>query len=76
MIVGGSGYGKTNTLLNLIKQQDDNDFSIIDNIYLYFKDTNEVKYQYPIKKRENNVLKNLEDPKPFIKYPSNMHDVY
>ena len=33
LIIGGSGSGKTNTLLNLIRQQDD-----IDKIYLYAKD--------------------------------------
>ena len=32
LIIGGSGSGKTNALLNLIKKQDD-----IDNIYLYAK---------------------------------------
>ena len=30
LIIGGSGSGKTNTLFNLIKEQDD-----IDKIYLY-----------------------------------------
>ena len=33
LIVGGSGSGKTNALLNLIKDQPD-----IDKIYLYIKD--------------------------------------
>ena len=33
LIIGGSESGKTNTLLNLISQQDD-----IDKIYLYAKD--------------------------------------
>ena len=33
LIIGCSGSGKTNTLLNLIKEQDD-----FDNIYLYAKD--------------------------------------
>ena len=33
LIIGGSRSGKTNTLLNLIRQQDD-----IDKIYLYAKD--------------------------------------
>ena len=32
LIIGGSGSGKTNASLNLIKKQDD-----IDNIYLYAK---------------------------------------
>ena len=35
-IIGGSGSGKTNTLLNLIKEQDD-----IDRNYLYAKDLTE-----------------------------------
>ena len=33
IIIGGSESGKTNTLLNLIKEQDKHD--IIDKIYLY-----------------------------------------
>ena len=33
LIIGGSGSGKTNTLLNLINEQRD-----IDKIYLYAKD--------------------------------------
>ena len=33
LIIGDSGSGKTNTLLNLIKEQDD-----VDKIYLYSKD--------------------------------------
>ena len=33
LIIGGSASGKTNTLLDLIKEQDD-----IDKIYLYAKD--------------------------------------
>ena len=41
LIVGGSGSGKTNTLVNLINNQQD-----IDTIYLYAKDPCEAKYQY------------------------------
>ena len=41
LIIGGSGSGKTNALLNLINQQRD-----IDKIYLYVKDLNEAKYEY------------------------------
>ena len=44
LIIGGSGSGKTNTLLN--NQQD------IDKIYLYVKDPYEDKYQFLINKRE------------------------
>ena len=38
LIIGGSGSGKTNALLNLIKQKDD-----IDKIYLYVKDLSKPK---------------------------------
>ena len=38
LIIGGSGSGKTNTLLNLINEQRD-----IDKIYLYAKDLSEPK---------------------------------
>ena len=41
LIIGGSGSGKTNTLLNLINNQPD-----IDKIYLYAKDPYETKYQF------------------------------
>ena len=39
LIIGGSGWGKTNALLNLIKEQDDTE-----NIFLYAKDLSEPKY--------------------------------
>ena len=48
LIIGGSGFGKTNALLNLIHNQPD-----IDKIYLYAKDPYEDKYQYLINKRES-----------------------
>ena len=41
LIIGGSGSEKTNSLLNLIKEQDD-----IDKIYLYPKDLSEPKYEF------------------------------
>ena len=44
LIIGGSGSGKTNTLLNLIKEQDYLD--VIDKIYLYAKDLSKPKYEY------------------------------
>ena len=46
LIIGGSGSGKTNVLLNLIENQ-----AAIDKIYLYAKDPYEAKYQYLINKR-------------------------
>ena len=39
LIIGGSGFGKTNSLLNLIKNEPD-----IDKIYLYAKDQSEAKH--------------------------------
>ena len=48
LIIGSSGSGKTNTLLNLIKEQDD-----IDKIYLYAKDLSEPKYDILIKKHKD-----------------------
>ena len=50
LIIGSSGSGKTNALLNLIKQDNDN---LIDKIYLYAKDLSEPRYQFLIKKRED-----------------------
>ena len=47
LMIGGSGSGKTNVLLNLIENQPD-----IDKIYLYAKDLYEAKYQYLINKIE------------------------
>ena len=47
LIIGGSGSGKTNVLLNVIENQPD-----IDKIYLYAKDLYECKYQYLINKKK------------------------
>ena len=58
LIIGGSGSGKTNTLLNLINNQPD-----IDKIYLYAKDPYEDKYQFLINKRESIGLNILMIPK-------------
>ena len=76
LINAGSGSGITNTLLDLIKQQDDYNYSVIDKIYLYLKDPNEGKDQYLIKKRENSGIKQLGDAKTLIKFSNNMQDVY
>ena len=71
LIIGGSGSGKTNALLNLINNQSD-----IDKIYLLAKDPFEDKYQYLISKRERVGINHLNDPKAFIEYSNDMHDVY
>ena len=63
LIIGGSGSGKTNALLNLINKQPD-----IDKIYLYAKDLYEAKYQFLINKKESIGLKYFTDPKAFIEY--------
>ena len=54
LIIGGSGSGKTNTLLNLINEQND-----IDKIYLYARDLNEPKYKNLIKKRKHVAFKSI-----------------
>ena len=71
LITGGSGSGKTNTLLNLINEQKD-----IDKIYLYAKDLSEPKYEYLIKNRENAGIKHVNDSNAFIEYSNAMDDVY
>ena len=71
LIVGGSGSGKRNTLLNLINNQPD-----IDKIYLYAKDPYEAKYQYLISKREKVGLDHFNDHRAFIEYTNDMQDVY
>ena len=70
LITGGSGSGKK-SLLNLIENQTD-----IDKIYLYAKDPYEAKYQYLINKREGVGINHFNDPKAFIEYSNDMHDVY
>ena len=54
LIIGSARCGKTNTLLNLIKQQNEDDYNIIDKIYLYVEDPIEAKYQYLIKNMRKN----------------------
>ena len=74
LIIGPSGPGKTNALLNLIQKQDSD--SLIDKIYLYDKDLSEVKYQFLNKKREDAEIKNLDDSSVFIEYSNAMDAVY
>ena len=71
LIIGGSGLGKTNTLLNLINEQND-----IDKIYLYARDLSEPKYEYLIKKREDVGIKHVNNPNAFIECSNTMDDVY
>ena len=71
LIIGGSGSGKTKTLLHLINEQKD-----VDKIYLYAKDLSEPKYEYLIKNRKNAGIKHLNDSKEFIECSNTMKDVY
>ena len=70
LIIGSSGSGKTNLLLNLIETQPD-----IDKMYLYAKDSYEAKYYYLMNKREGVGIDDFNDPKAFIEYSKDMHDV-
>ena len=70
LIIGGSESGKINALLKLINNQPD-----IDKIYLYAKDPYKYKYQILINKRESIGLKHFNDPKDFIEYSNDMHDI-
>ena len=72
LIVGSSGSGKTNTLLNLIKEQD---YHVIDKIYLYARDLSEPKYKFLIKKHEDAGIKHVNNPNAFIVCSNTMDDV-
>ena len=74
LIIRGSGSGKTNALLNLIKELDSD--NLIDKIYLNAKDLNELKYQFLIKKRKDVRIKHLNNPKTFLEYSACIDDVY
>ena len=71
MIIGGSESGKTNAMLNLMKEQGD-----IDKIYLYAKNLSKPKYGFLIKRRENAGIKHLNDLNAFIELSNSMDDVY
>ena len=73
IIIGGSGSGKTSTLLDLIKGQDKHD--VIDKIYFYARDLNEPKYQFLIKKHEDAGIKHYNDRNAFMECSNPMDDV-
>ena len=64
LITGGSGSGKTDVLLNLIKNQ----WLGIDKIYLYVKDPFKSKSQLLINGRRNVGIRILKNPRAFIDY--------
>ena len=71
LIIGGSGSGKTNALLNLITQKDN-----IDKIYLYANDLSEPKYEFLIKKPQDAETKHLNDSNAFTECSNAMDDAY
>ena len=71
LITGDYWSGKTNSLFNLISYQPD-----IDNIYLYAKDSCDVKYQFLIDKRESIVLKHLNESKAVIEYSNDLDNIF
>ena len=71
LIIGESGSGKPNLLLDLISHQPG-----IDKSYIYAKDPYEAKYKILINKRESTGLKYLNDSKVVIEYSNDMDDIY
>ena len=71
LIIGGSGSGKTNTLVIL-----KNELRDIEKIYLDAKDLSESKYEHLINNLENAGIKHLNDSKAFIECSNTINDVY
>ena len=71
MIIGGSRSGKTNALLNFIKEQGDTD-----KMYLYTKDLSEPKFEFLIKQGEDVGTNHFNDPNAFTESSNRMDDVY
>ena len=69
-MIGGSGSGKTDALLNLISEQDD-----IDKIYLYAKDLSEPKNEFLVKKRRHGGTDHFSDPNAFIECLNRIDDI-
>ena len=70
LIIGGSGSGKTKSLINLINEQID-----IDKMYLYVRDLSEPKYEYLINIK-NAGIEHVNNPNAFIEGSNTMVDVY
>ena len=72
VIIDGSGSGKNNVLLNLIKHQR----PVTDKIYLYVKDPLESNYQLLSNGREKVGIETPKNPKAFIDYSREIGDVF
>ena len=71
LIIGGSRSGKTNGLLNLIKEQDD-----INKIYFYAKYLSEPKYEFLIRMRKDFETDHFNDPNAFAECSNRIDDDY
>ena len=71
LIIGPSGSGKINYLLNSIQKEN----NIIDKIYLYATDLDEPKYQLLINKREKAGINFNNDPNVLIEYSNSIDDI-
>ena len=71
LVIGASGSGKINYLLNSIQREN----SIVDKIYLYAKDLEEPKYKLLIDKREKAGINFNNDPTAFTEYSNSMDDI-
>ena len=71
LIIGGSGSGKTNPLINLINEQ-----NYIDKVYLYARHLRDSKYECLIKKREDAGIKHVNNQNAYIEGSNAMDDVY
>ena len=69
LIFGGSGSGKTNVLLSLVRLD-------IGNVYLYVKNPLKSKYQLLINGTEIVGIKKIKNSKELIGYSQTIDDVY
>ena len=72
LIIGGSGFGKANSLFNLTNGEPD-----IDKIYLYAKDPSEAKYQFFMEQKIKYRIDDLKiQKKAFLEYSNDMDGIY
>ena len=63
-------------MFNLIKKQDDDNYSFINEVYLYVKDPNETKYQVLVNKRENADINHCNYSEALTEYSDKMDYTY